>query len=397
MGFSKDQTLTLRRLNVMLLQDHPFYGHIMASCRWDHDNEMPAVAGLNIRTDYLTILIADEFFKMDFNDQRFVIMHELLHFLFQHPIRMGKFCDLVKNIAGDLAVNSYIVQSSRLQKVDGCLYPKQFNLPDNRTYEFYLKELNKMIQKNELQLPEGMGGGQGQCGGGKGEKAKSGEGGEHYWVIEGTPEEANELARRMFNVAKSVGTVPAGALRDLYEAEAKISWEELVIQSSQSSEMSEEWRFTKRHYSRRYHTIPGVVHEYRGRMKMCVDTSGSMGPKEIGACFSVVDKMDGLGYDIDIFEFDADFQREYKYSGIPPKVKGGGGTQITSTFKYIAAEHPDTTQVFVFTDGMIFDLDSAKAIADENGWDVVFILTADYDVPFGQKIVMDIEGDIDGM
>jgi len=395
MAFAKDQTLTLRRLNVMLLQEHPFYGHIMASCRWDQNNEMPAVAGLKVNTDYLTILIGDPFFKMDFNDQRFAVMHELLHFLFQHPMRMNKMCDMIKNIAADLAVNSYIAQSSRIQKSDHCLYPKQFNLPDNRTYEFYLKELNKMAQKNKLKLP---GEGKGGSGGGKDkEKSESGKGGEHYWVIDGTPEEASELARRIFNVAKSVGTVPNGALRDLYEAEAKICWEELLIQASQSSEMSEEWRFTKRHYSRRYHTIPGVVHEYHGEMKICVDTSGSMGAKEIGACFSVVDKMDGLGYNIDVFEFDAEFQREYKYEGIPPKVKGGGGTCILSTFKHIAEEHPDTTQVFVFTDGMIFDLDSAKAIADEQGWEVVFILTADYDTPFGQKIVMDIEGDIDGM
>ena len=396
MAFSKDQTLTLRRLNVMLLQELPFYGHIMASCRWDKNDTMPAVAGLQIQTSYLTILIGERFFGMDFNDQRFAIMHELLHFLFQHPIRMNRICDMIKNVAADLAVNSYIVQSSRLTKSESCLYPKQFNLPDNRTYEFYLKELTRMAQKNKLKLPGGQGGSEG-FGKGKDGKSDSGCGGEHYWVVEGTPEEASELARRIFNVAKSVGTVPAGSLRDLYEAEAKISWEELMIQASQSSEMSEEWRFTKRHYSRRYHTIPGVVHEYHGEMKIAVDTSGSMGPKEIGACFSVVDKMYGLGYQITVFEFDADFQREYPYDGIPPKVKGGGGTCVESTFKHIAEDHPDTTQVFVFTDGMIFDLDKAKAIADENGWDVAFILTNDYDVPFGQKIVMEIEGDIQGM
>ena len=384
MAFSKDQTLTLRRLNVMLLQEHPFYGHIMASCRWDQENSMPAIAGLKINTSFLTILIGDLFFKLDHNEQRFAVMHELLHFLFQHPIRMHRMCDIIKNIAADLAVNSYIVQSSRIQKSESCLYPKQFNLPDNRTYEFYLKELVRQMQQNKLKLP----------GDGKGE---SGKGGEHHWIIEGTLEEAGELARRIFNVAKSVGTVPSGTLRDLYEAEAKISWEELFIQASQATEMAEEWRFTKRHYSRRYGTIPGVVHEYRGEMKMCVDTSGSMGAKEIGACFSVVDKMDGLGYEITIFEFDAAFQQEYKYEGVPPKVKGGGGTCIESTFAHIAEEYPDTNQVFVFTDGMIFDLDKAKAIAEEGGWDVAFILTNDYDMPFGQKIVMDIEGDIDGM
>jgi predicted metal-dependent peptidase len=394
MAFTKDQTLTLRRLNVVLLQEHPFYGHIMATCRWDQENSMPAVAGLKINTAFLTILIGDRFFNLDHNEQRFAVMHELLHFLFQHPIRMHRMCDAIKNIAADLAVNSYIVQSSRIQKSESCLYPKQFNLPDNRTYEFYLKELNKMVQQNKLKLP-GLGG-EG-FGRGKDGKSESGKGGEHYWVIDGTLEEAAELARRVFNVAKSVGTVPEGSLRDLYEAEAKISWEELFIQASQSSEMSEEWRFTKRHYSRRYHTIPGVVHEYHGEMKVAVDTSGSMGPKDVGACFSVVDKMNSLGYNITIFEFDADFQREYQYEGIPPKVKGGGETCVSSTFQHIAEEHPDTTQVFVFTDGMIFDLDKAKAIADEEGWEVVFILTNEYDMPFGQKIIMDVDGDIDGM
>ena len=408
MGFTREQTTTLRKLNVILLRDHPFYGHIMASCRWDRQDNMPSVAGLHIRTAFLTLLISEAFFTLHPQEQAFVVTHELMHFLFKHPMRMQHQCTDLKNIAADLAVNSYLHSTSRLDRAESSIYPEQFQLPENRTYEYYLRELQRLVREGKIKVIGtcrcGGGGGSSSkgkpgicpdCGGKK--KLQSGEGGDHHWEIESTPEEASELSRKLYNTAKSVGSVPAGLLRELYEAEARISWEELFINAAQSSEMAEEWRFCKRHYSRRYGTIPGVVHEYLGDMKVTVDTSGSMGPKEIGACFSVVDKMRALGYNIQIFEHDAAYLREYPYEGIPPKVLGGGGTCIESTFKHIAMEYPDTDQVFCFTDGVIFDLESARMIADENGWDIVWVLTQSHDMPFGQAILMEVDSEIHGM
>lgn len=409
MAFTREETLTLRRLNVLILQESPFFGHIMASCRWDCCDEMPTVAGLKINSEFLTLLIGKAFFVMPFDQQKFVVVHELLHFLFKHPMRMQYKCDDLKNAAADLAVNSFILRSTRYLSSPYSLQPQNFGLYDNRTYEYYLKELMRLVKEGKIDIriwcqcgADGKGrGGTGKasgvcpkCGG---RIRAPGEGDGHYWKIEGTLDEASELARRLYNVAKSVGATPVGALRELYEAEARISWEELVINAAQTSEMAEEWRFCKRHCSRRYGTIPGVVHEYLGDMMITVDTSGSMSPKEVGACFNVIDKMAGLGYRITILEHDADFLREYPYEGIPPHVKGGGGTCICSTLQHIEEDYPNCTQVFCFTDGVIFDLDKARAVVERNDWDIVWILTQDQTMPYGRQILMEIGSEIEGM
>lgn len=385
---SHQQRLIVRRITAGLAKEFPFFGHLLACCQISKTDELPT-AGLLI-DESLTIKLGDRYFRSDisYNDQRFILLHEICHFIFKHPLRAGKPDDL-KNIAMDIAVNSFLKNHSPFTLPDEALTPAMFNFEWDRSYEYYYTKLLKMQQKCKQCGGQGCG----KCSG-KGDKKGNGKGrphagGEqHSWEVKVSHAEATEFTHRMYQVAKAAGSDPGGSLSELYRVAVHVDWRDEFLRTAQQSELSEEWMFTRRRLSKRYGTIPGLVHDYLGELYLIVDTSGSMGKRELGASFDVVDKLRNIGYLIRIFEVDAKLQQEYIYAGIPPNVKGGGGTMFQSAFEHIAKEYPECEQVIALTDGYVGDLN-----AKQPPFEVTFVITPDgtKDLPWGNIIQMKLE------
>ncbi len=358
----------IRKLIMNLLGQQPFFGHILASCLWSFEKSLPAPAGMIIRDSLEIIINPETFFMLDEYDQKFTLLHEVLHFLFKHPWRAelgGRDRSwAINNIAMDLATNSYLSDSCNIKSPDWVCTPQGFNLEVNKTFEWYLKHLPTKKLKFKFKGDPGPGGG-----GIHGDQDQQGQGvegeievevPEHWWKTEVPEIEAEGLARRLFEgAAKMAGKVPSGALRELYEQKAEVDWRNAFINYAQSSEQNEDWRYCKRHTSRRYSVPPGAKHEYQGEIHVFVDTSGSMSPKDIGACFSIIDKLRLMGYLIWVHEVDASLHQTYIYKGVPPKVKGGGGTMFREAMQKVKEEFPEMVEAILLTDGYIFDLSGA--------------------------------------
>ena len=99
-----------------------------------------------------------------------------------------------------------------------------------------------------------------------------------------------------------------------------------------------------------------MKHDYQGEIHVMVDTSGSMSAKEVGACFSIVHKLHLMGYRVWVHEVDAALHSSYIYSGIPPKVHGGGGTMFREAITKVREDFPELQEVIILTDGYIFDM-----------------------------------------
>jgi len=408
-ALTQQQKLTVRRIAMGLTKEFPFFGHVFACCRFVYDAEIPT-AGLKIG-EFMTVQLGPKFFeKKDFNDQRFVLLHELGHWMFQHPVRAmqtgsknSKQMSDQKNMAMDLAVNSFLKRHSPFRLPQDSKTPDDFRLEWDRTYEWYLYQLMKQNPQQSGGQGKGQGGGKQQQGQGQGQSSgdqdgdsqgkgkgknqddRHGAGGQHHWECSVSEAEAGELACRMYQAAKMAGHDPGGALGEIYKVRAEIDWRTEFLRAAQKAELSEEWTFTRRRMSKRFDTIPGLIHDYLGELYLIVDTSGSMGPKEIGACFDIVDKLHTMGYIIHIFEVDAKLQQEYLYEGVPPKVKGGGGTAFQSAFKHILTNHHQCEQIICLTDGYICDLNQGKPPVE-----MVFIISPDgtTDLPYGEIIKM---------
>jgi len=371
----------LRRLILKLLGESPFYGHVLACTIKEVSTEIPFAAGMRVTKDKLVIIVNPQpFFEYSATEQLWVLLHELLHFLFKHPWRGSAMSSklpenptewttmhlrlFVENVGFDLAINSFAKTHVQYSSPKGALSPDMFGFPEHKTAEWYIHHLTKAgkCPKHGISLLGG-GKGQGECGcehpkAGKALKDLVGSYFGHEWTIECEPSQANALAARIFaNAVKIVGTEPAGALRDVYKVEAVADFRNVLMRLAQSSELTDEQYFHKRRISRRFHRPPGSRYEPAGELHVLQDTSGSMGPEDIGACYSVINKLYRMGFSIWVYEFDAAFQGpEYLYRGTPPQVKGGGGTKMMSTLEHVHKTRPNIKQVVVFTDAGIFDI-----------------------------------------
>jgi predicted metal-dependent peptidase len=347
---------------------------------------------MTITRDNLRLIInPPQYFDRPEEEQQWILIHEVLHFLFKHPWRSklrgvdyskkepAQWLSIdakafIENLAMDLAINSYMKNHFSNNHPAKIPMPAAFGLPEQKSFEFYFHQLMKAAKCPSCGIPI-LGGGKGKSKGkgeGEGRKEKKcdcGKAGKelqkwmgsffgHAWKIGCDDVQANTLAARYYRHGERMaGAAPAGALRDVYKVEAQADFRDVIMRVAQSSELSDEQMFHKRRISRRYGRPPGSRYEALGEVHILQDTSGSMGPHDIGACYSVMDKLRRMGYDIYIYEFDAAFHGpEYKYTGTPPKVKGGGGTMMMSTLKYISETRPHIKQVIVFTDSYVGDI-----------------------------------------
>jgi predicted metal-dependent peptidase len=123
-----------------------------------------------------------------------------------------------------------------------------------------------------------------------------------------------------------------------------------------------------------------------GEIHVFVDTSGSMSAKEIGACFSIIDKLKLMGYMIWVHEFDAGpAAKPYVYQNIPPKAHGGGGTMIRQALIDCKEEFPEVTQAIILSDGYIFDLTGAMP---EGFTSALLVLTEDSNATMPDWVTM---------
>jgi len=348
----------IRRLVMNLLEQRPFFGHVLAVCTWSFEKDLPAPAGMIVRESLCIVINPDEFFEYKEADQRYILMHEIAHFLFKHPWRARNAgadrSHMINNIAMDLATNSFLSDACHIHEPEFVLMPSQFKLDKNKTYEWYLSNLPTKKIKVKV---KGDGKGDPSKGGSQTDEEFEVEVPEHFWKVDVPEIEAEGLARNLFEGAcKMAGTAPSGALRDLYKTTADVDWKDQFITYAQSSEQSEDWRFCKRHTSRRYSIPPGAKHDYQGEVHIMVDTSGSMSNKEIGACFSIIHKLHLMGYRIWVHEVDAALHDSYIYTGTPPKVHGGGGTMFREAIVKVQEGFPEMQEVIILTDGYIFDV-----------------------------------------
>lgn len=338
----------IRRMIIGLLSKFPYYGHATTMTTRVFQVNGPFAAGMQVTKFGLVIMINPlVFFGYPEGEQVWVLVHEIAHFLLKHPwrakVRLRKglvetddkyIAHIIDNIAMDLAANSFLKHHFRYDVPKWVLMPEQFNLPDQKTYEWYRFNLTpKMVEP----YVEYIG---------------------HWWELDCPDAEGQALAGRIHKQScRAAGTEPFGELRDIYRTDAEIDYKQVLMRVADSARLNSQSRISsKRRISRRFNTVPGEKSDYQGETHWLQDTSGSMSPSHIGACYVVGEKIRRKGILLTVYEFDGAFIREYPFMGVPPQVKGGGGTMIQSTFDYIRKNKPWVKDVVVFTDGGIGDL-----------------------------------------
>lgn len=132
--------------------------------------------------------------------------------------------------------------------------------------------------------------------------------------------------------------------------ESQISWRKILRSFFQFSG-NVVIRHTHQKYSRRYYGSPGLRKTRNARVAVIVDTSASISARDWQRFFDEIHRLKRTGSVVIIIEADAIVQRVWTYHrGIPPQVRGGGGTVFDAALRYAEEEvRPDA--LVYFTDG----------------------------------------------
>jgi predicted metal-dependent peptidase len=346
----------LARARQLLLMNYPFFGSLaLQSEYWIHDKLKTAA------TNGRLLLFGEQFVLARSKEElAFVLAHELMHINFLHVKHMYKRNRYVWNLATDVLINHILI-------ADGMTPPKGELAPITQSSFACLRNLNidqltseqiyDILMKNATRIKVKVTWGEMQ------EDEFSGP------TIEVDPDEVltdeQEAAIRITQaatLARQQGRLPAGISR-LIDAMLvdKRPWQrELaeLMERLHTGWEDENWAQPDRHFVGLGITLPSWYTESAGTLAIAVDSSGSIGPKELAAFWAhgrdIVEsispeKVYFIWCDAAIHQVD-----EYEGTELPQEikaVKGGGGTDFVPVFEWVKAHAPDAQAILYLTDG----------------------------------------------
>lgn len=301
----------------------------------------------------------------------FVILHENLHKAFRHLTtwqKLHKIDPRLANCACDYVINNMLVKMDPNETVIA------FPMKDGERFGLYDAKYDGLNTKQVFDLLK-----QEQEKGGGGGKGEGGEGfDEHGWgkANEMTKEQQDELVQEIDQAlrqgqmahAKANGDGAGNLNRELAELlEPKIDWREVLrefVTTVCSAKDASSWRRVNRRFLAEDVYMPTLIGERVGRLAIGIDTSGSIGGKQIATFLSevkaIADNVKPEFVDLIYWDSRVASHEEYHADNLDTlisstKPKGGGGTDPTSMMKYLDDKSIIPECIVMLTDGEIND------------------------------------------
>ena len=316
----------------------------------------------------------DEMYGREFVKQlndaelRFLVLHEVYHKLFRHLTTWQHLyqqdaqlanmaCDFVINlkIADDNAKDRFATMTGVLE--GGCYDTKYAGMDTAQVYNLLRDDQdgNEGGQGSES-LPDG------------GQPFD-----EHDWdgAEEMTADEQRELAREIDEAVRQgalvAGKLGSGGDRDLAELlQPQVNWREVLREFVQTTCTGSDYS-TYRRPNRRYLSsgmyMPSGISEQVGELVVAIDTSGSIGQRELSAFLTEVKEICETVHpeSVRLMYWDTRVCRDEKYDMHEldtlvqsTKPAGGGGTDVTCVTDYIRDNNINAQAAIVLTDGYLF-------------------------------------------
>ena len=337
----------VERAVISLLRKEPFYAHLLTSLKRLYGNEVPTAA-VSATGAGVTLWVNPRFFckEVDATERVAVLKHEMLHLLFKHPWRDASNMpdpDL-RNIAADLVVNQFVAP---WKLPVGCIELSTFpdaGLEPDQTMEWYYNKLRdwaKSAGAKGRKLIEGASGRFDE----QGCDAKWGDKGLGDGSQDGVSsgDYAEAVVRGLVTKAKAKlsgkewGDMPLGVQRmvDAICTPPKLPWKRLLrLFAGRGSRTI--IRTTRLKESNRFPGEPGIRIKRLQKLVVAVDTSGSIGEKELGEFLTEINGISRAGAEITLIECDCKVHTVAPYRrGVMPQFKGGGGTDFDPVMQWL--------------------------------------------------------------
>lgn len=373
---------------------HQFMGAVLQSLTITYGHQIPT-AGILFNTDakHWEMIINPYFFckKLNAEQRKAILLHELSHILHKHPLRVP-FLKIsprkrfIMNIAADMAINQFIDKMP-----EGCpqcppledmkagikceyelcpgrsIFVKDFYDTDpktgtripwktNQTMEYYYEKLLATLNESE----------DGEGEGGTGDLPNTID--EHLWD-DGAADEKDmldateELAKRaMVKARMDYDNLPHSVkelLEDIQIRRAELNYKALIMNAMKRHAAGHDRTHTWTRRSKRFgNYAPGTKIGELPKLRIYIDTSGSISIEEANAFLDIVDQFLRVGSrkcDLGFFHTQLYKMDKYKLGG---KVKRedieNGGTDLDPVMADILKSKSDLS--VVLTDGYWADV-----------------------------------------
>jgi predicted metal-dependent peptidase len=299
----------------------------------------------------------------ELNDKElnFVVLHEALHKAFQHMHlwkKLWKQNPQLANMAADYVVNYTIHEADQNNELT--MMPSSA-LFDRKYAGMTTKQVFDLLKKENEQN-----GGNGNNGG-SGHDTHDWEGAEAL-----SDEEVKETAKQIDQALRQ-GEIIRGKMqgnknRAVNEIlEPKVNWREQLrefVNATCRNKDRTSWKRPHKRFIGQDIYMPSMIGETIGQVVIGIDTSGSIGDKELSEFLSEVvsicedvspSSIELLYWDTNVAGHETYNQGDYKALVQSTKPAGGGGTHVGCVNQYIKDKRIQPEAIIILTDGYVED------------------------------------------
>ena len=368
------EALSRAKIKLMLKKDVAFFATLILQTPvyWVTADEVDTAA-----TNGINLYINPDFFLgLEPEERLFLILHEIMHNVYNHNTRRGFRDASTWNEAADYVINDELIQRNFKMPAGGLHNVDYRDMSADEVYEILMDRKNKGGHNQpspwpDLKEPQANGSGNQSPTGGSGSQTPS--------MTQPTAEEIEEHNKNLLTQATQAsqmagdkaGTVPGSLQRELDDLlYPKLPWD-IILQKFLFSLSKDDysWRKPNRRFISQGIILPSLYSEGIGKIDFAIDTSGSVSREDFNRFISEI------GYvfqrfnpkEIGIMQFDSILQSNDKVVSMQDFMKlgfkGGGGTQIEPVLE--AYKESSAKALIILTDGYLYhgeELDPKKPV-----------------------------------
>ena len=345
---------------IWLIKYKPFYGHMVLNMRLYFGNDT-ILAGVNV-TDAVNLYVNPLMFReLALEEQVAILEHEVNHVVNTHMNRKGNREHGLFNVACDIAINQFIENHPSREKlidilhkvfgtpkidlekkISGLHTPEMHKFPKNLTSEEYYELLKEEQKKNggggegdeieiEIQLGEGQGGGTVKI-----KIPKNAFDDHSKWDEKGAlnddlvKEKIKGLVNKVINSIQA-GDVPQHIRQSITELfRTSTRWKQMLNRFLTRATLISQKSSRKKMNRRFGHIFPGHNTEFKLKIGVAIDESGSVGDDLSKLFFSELGRLNIVSPEIWVYQYDTECSEAELYKKFKKlERKHSGGTDFS--------------------------------------------------------------------